>query len=66
MNPKLLTIFTYLKELFPNPETELNYSTPFQFVVAVMLSAQATDIQVNKVTDMLFKKIQTPEDLLTF
>lgn len=65
MNKKLLTIFTYLKELFPAPETELHYSTPFQFVVAVMLSAQATDLQVNKVTEKLFKKIKTPEDLLT-
>ena len=64
MNKKLPIIFTYLKELFPNPETELYYSTPFQFVVAVMLSAQATDIQVNKVTDKLFKKIKNPEDLL--
>lgn len=64
MNKKLLTIFTYLKELFPNPETELHYSTPFQLVVAVMLSAQATDLQVNKVTEKLFKKIKTPEDLL--
>jgi endonuclease III len=64
MNKKLLTIFTYLKELFPSPETELHYSTPFQLVVAVMLSAQATDLQVNKVTEKLFKKIKTPEDLL--
>lgn len=64
MNKKLLTIFTYLKELFPAPETELHYSTPFQFVVAVMLSAQATDVQVNKVTDKLFKKVKKPEDLL--
>ena len=61
----LIHIFTYLKELFPNPETELHYSTPFQLVVAVMLSAQATDLQVNKVTDILFKKIKIPEDLLT-
>ncbi len=65
MNKKLLTIFDYLKELFPQPETELHYSTSFQFVVAVMLSAQATDVQVNKVTDILFKKIKNPEDLLT-
>lgn len=65
MNKKLLTIFTYLKELFPNPDTELHYSTPFQLVLAVMLSAQATDIQVNKVTDRLFEKIKKPEDLLT-
>jgi len=64
MDKKFSIIFAYLKELFPHPETELHSSTPFQFVVAVMLSAQATDIQVNKVTDKLFKKIKTPEDLL--
>jgi len=64
MNKKLPIIFDYLKELFPDPETELHYSAPFQFVMAVMLSAQATDIQVNKVTDRLFKKIKNPEDLL--
>ena len=64
MNKKFAIIFAYLKELFPNPETELRYSTPFQFVVAVMLSAQATDVQVNKVTDKIFQKIYTPEDLL--
>lgn len=65
MNKKLPIIFAYLKELFPNPETELHSSTPFQFVVAVMLSAQATDLQVNKVTKKLFEKIKYPEDLLT-
>jgi endonuclease-3 len=65
MNTHFDKIFSYLKELFPNPETELHSSTPFQFVVAVMLSAQATDVQVNKVTDKLFKKIKKPEDLLT-
>ena len=64
MNKKLHIIFEYLKELFPSPETELHYSTPFQFVVAVMLSAQATDIQVNKVTDKLFQKLKKPHDLL--
>ncbi len=65
MNKKLLIIFKYLKELFSNPETELHYSSHFQLVVAVMLSAQATDLQVNKVTDKLFKKIKNPEDILT-
>lgn len=64
MNKKYAIIFAYLKELFPSPETELRYSTPFQFVVAVMLSAQATDIQVNKVTEKLFKKIKKSDDLL--
>jgi len=65
MNKKLATIFAYLKELFPTPETELHYASPFQFVVAVMLSAQATDVQVNKVTNKLFNKIKYAEDLLT-
>lgn len=64
MNKKLSLIFSYLKELFPSPETELHYSTPFQLLVAVMLSAQATDKQVNKVTDVLFQKIKTPQDLI--
>lgn len=64
MNNNFIKIFAYLKELFPNPETELHYSTPFQLVVAVMLSAQATDIQVNKVTSKIFQKIKKPEDLL--
>ncbi|MFA7298294.1 MAG: endonuclease III [Candidatus Absconditabacterales bacterium] len=64
MNKNFAIIFAYLKKLFPNPETELHYSTPFQLVVAVMLSAQATDVQVNKVTDKIFKKIKKPEDLL--
>jgi len=64
MDKKLPIIFAYLKELFPSPETELRYSTPFQFVVAVMLSAQATDVQVNKTTDKLFKNIKNPENLL--
>lgn len=65
MNKKLKLIFDYLKELFPDPETELHYSTPFQLVVAIMLSAQATDKQVNKVTDKLFLKIKTPTDVVS-
>ena len=46
------------------PVTELNYETPFQCLIAVMISAQTTDIQVNKVTDSLFKKIKSPADLV--
>ena len=57
-------IFTKLLELFPNPDTELNYQTPFQLLVAVMLSAQTTDRQVNVVTDKLFLKIKEPNDVL--
>ena len=57
-------IFTKLLELFPNPDTELNFETPFQLLVAVMLSAQTTDRQVNVVTDKLFLKIKTPQDVI--
>lgn len=61
---KVWFIFDYLKELFPNPKTELNYSTPFQLMIAVILSAQTTDKQVNKVTEKLFQKIYKPEDIV--
>ncbi|MBO7505003.1 hypothetical protein J6T66_02355 [bacterium] len=57
-------IFTKLLQLFPNPDTELKFSTPFQLLVAVMLSAQTTDRQVNVVTDKLFLKIKKPNDVL--
>ena len=57
-------IFTKLLEVVPNPDTELNFETPFQLLVAVMLSAQTTDKQVNVVTDKLFLKVKSPEDIL--
>jgi len=57
-------IFTKLLELFPNPDTELNFETPFQLLIAVMLSAQTTDRQVNVVTDKLFTKVKDPNDIL--
>ncbi|MBO7094941.1 hypothetical protein J6V86_01880 [bacterium] len=57
-------IFQRLLELFPNPDTELNFETPFQLLVAVMLSAQTTDRQVNVVTDKLFLKIKSPKDVI--
>lgn len=52
----------YLKKAYPKPKTELHYKTPFQLVVAVMLSAQCTDKAVNKVTDVIFKKYKGPKD----
>lgn len=52
----------YLKKAYPAPKSELQHSTPFQFVVSVMLSAQCTDKLVNKVTGGLFKKYRTPKD----
>ena len=55
-------IIAYLKKAYPEPKTELHYRTPMQLLAAVMLSAQATDKQVNKVTATLFKKYKTPKD----
>lgn len=55
-------IVSFLKKEYPVPKSELRYHTPFQFVVAVMLSAQCTDKAVNKLTDTLFKKYKTPAD----
>lgn len=52
----------YLKKAYPAPKTELNYRYPFQLVAAVMLSAQTTDKQVNKITETLWKKYKTPKD----
>lgn len=59
-------IFTKLLELFPNPDSELNFETPFQLLIAVILSAQTTDRQVNVVTDKLFLKVKNPNDILKF
>src|SRR4051812_8985964 len=55
-------IVAYLKKAYPEPESELSHSTPFQFLVAVILSAQCTDKAVNRVTATLFKKYKTPKD----
>ena len=58
------TIFERLSAVMPDPKTELNYSNPFTFVVAVALSAQATDVGVNKATEKLFKAANTPAKML--
>lgn len=58
---KRLEIFQKLSEAIPNPETELNYSNPFELLIAVILSAQATDKGVNIATDKLFPIANTPE-----
>ena len=57
-------IFSYFLELYPNAQTELNFDNGFQLLVAVALSAQATDKQVNKVTASLFQKVKKPDDIL--
>jgi len=56
--------FARLKKLSPSPKTELNYVNPYTLLVAVALSAQATDKGVNKATEALFKKVKTPEAML--
>lgn len=55
-------IVAYLKRTYPNPKTELLYTTPFQLVAAVILSAQCTDKNVNKVTQTLWKKYKSVAD----
>ncbi|MBW8305195.1 MAG: endonuclease III, partial [Brevundimonas sp.] len=57
-------IFERLARVMPEPKTELNFSSPFTLVVAVALSAQATDVSVNKATDKLFAVADTPEKML--
>ena len=59
-NSKL--ILAGLDMLFPNPDCELNFNSPFELLVAVILSAQCTDKRVNMVTKELFKKYNTPQD----
>ena len=54
----------YLEELFPDAKAELDFTNNFELIVAVVMSAQTTDIAVNKVTKHLFKKYPTPHDLM--
>jgi endonuclease-3 len=60
---KRQAIFERLQAANPNPTTELNYQTPFELLVAVILSAQATDKGVNKATDILFPVANTPQQI---
>jgi endonuclease-3 len=65
MNKETRRIFYQrLADLDPNPTTELSYSTPFELLAAVLLSAQATDVGVNKATKRLFPVANTPETIL--
>jgi endonuclease-3 len=57
-------IFARLRDLNPSPKTELQYATPFELLVAVILSAQATDKSVNKATAGLFRAANTPAAML--
>lgn len=57
-------ILTVLEQTYPEAKCELNFTNPFQLLIATMLSAQSTDKKVNQVTEKLFQKYQTPIDLL--
>jgi endonuclease-3 len=65
MNPtKRQEIFTRLRTANPSPKTELEYTTPFELLIAVLLSAQATDVGVNKATRKLYPVANTPQAIL--
>lgn len=61
---KRYQILSRLRDNNPNPTTELNFSNPFELLIAVLLSAQATDVGVNKATGPLFKVADNPADML--
>ena len=58
-------VINILMDLYPDAKSELNYSNSFELLIATILSAQCTDVQVNKTTKELFKEYKTPEDFLT-
>lgn len=58
-------VISILMDLYPDAKAELNYSNSFELLIATILSAQCTDVQVNKTTAELFKNYKTPEDFVT-
>jgi endonuclease-3 len=65
MNPaKRLEIFQRFRQANPHPKTELEYTTPFELLIAVLLSAQSTDVGVNKATRRLYPVANTPQAIL--
>jgi len=65
LNPaRRIAIYSRLREQNPHPDTELTYQCPFQLLIAVILSAQATDVGVNKATARLFPAAPTPQKML--
>ena len=61
---KRIAIFSTLREVMPEPRTELEYDSPFELLIAVILSAQATDVGVNKATRKLYPVANTPRGIL--
>jgi endonuclease-3 len=65
MKPAAIHAFyARLRDALPEPKTELEYATPYQLLVAVVLSAQATDVGVNRATRSLFEKVKTPQQMI--
>jgi endonuclease-3 len=62
-NQKRHEILTRLREQNPHPQTELHWNSPFELLISVLLSAQATDVSVNKATDKLYPIANTPQAL---
>ena len=62
---KRIAIYSALRERTPEPTTELVYATPFELLIAVILSAQATDVSVNKATKKLYPVANTPESIFS-
>lgn len=60
---KTLEALSLMSDMYPDAQGELNHGTPFQYLIAVILSAQATDVSVNKATPGLFEAFGTPEEL---
>ena len=61
---EIIELIKTLKNTYPDATCSLDFNTPFEMVIAVMLSAQCTDERVNKVTPSLFKRCSTPEDFI--
>ena len=64
-NTQIREILDTMRDMFPDAECELNHKNPFELVIAVLLSAQCTDVRVNKVTEVLFKNYNTPYKMQT-
>ena len=60
-----LKVYERLETMFPDARAELDYTTPYELLIATILSAQCTDVRVNKVTKVLFKEHKTPEKMVT-
>jgi endonuclease-3 len=61
---EIKVVLEKLDQRFPDAKAELNYTNPFELLIATILSAQCTDVQVNKTTSTLFEELKTPEDYI--